>query len=831
MKNSFRAALLASAFALSAPVMAQTATTATLNGTTFTNQGLQGVGRLSASLRDKFGETFGSMSAMQIDLHTWRRNADGSYAGTLYALPDRGYNVASTTNYIPRYNVLSLTFNPYTGTAAAPQNQIGLKLVDTIQFVDNAGTPFSGLDPATTGKNPTYRPAAGGLPNLPLTGTGRLALDPEGFVRAPDGTIWISDEYGPYIYHFTADGKLISAIAPPASLLPTRAGAPNFAAAEGTPTNPTTGRQNNQGLEGLTLSADGKTLWVALQSAAVQDLDISSTNTTRRNTRLLSYDIGSSGAPVLKGEYVIQLPMYNKDGNPTGALNRVAAQSELLALNNTQFLLLSRDGNGYGSGATPDSSPTSYYRRIDLIDITGATNIAGTAYDNNSSIAPKGVLVADIKPVQFASFVDINNASQLAKFGLVNGAKSNPNCATQCLSEKWEALALVPALDAVRLDDFFLFVGNDNDFVTQNGYQVGVPYKDASGVENDTMLLAYRLTLPTYVDPLASESQRLTGAAIGQALGESGLAAQGAAAADQTGRTQAIRAGLATRAEGSFELAAGGNWGALARDDQGGDRLSKPESWSVGVGGDYALSDTVRVGLALGYADTDGKFGTLGGAKTKAWAVGPYATLATPSGLFVDASYRYVDLSVDDVRRNTFAYGLTATGDTKGEGHHAAVEFGSVATSGDWRYGPIVSMTYDRVTLDAWNEAGALHLNLDHPELIEQQFLLSVGGHVSTRVDLGNGTVAVPELRLSYQEDLIKDEGQLYTTVLSNRRNSPLGSVSAILPDPKADGVRAGLGVSISLSPTTALFINGDTLFAEDDTPDYTVGAGLRVGF
>ncbi|MBJ7414285.1 MAG: membrane autotransporter barrel domain protein, partial [Niveispirillum sp.] len=117
MKFSYRAALLASALSVaSLPALAQTATSVTLNGSTFTNQGLQGVGRLSASLRDKFGETFGSMSAMQIDLHSWRRNADGSYAGTLYALPDRGYNVANTTNYIPRYNVLSLTFNPYTGT-------------------------------------------------------------------------------------------------------------------------------------------------------------------------------------------------------------------------------------------------------------------------------------------------------------------------------------------------------------------------------------------------------------------------------------------------------------------------------------------------------------------------------------------------------------------------------------------------------------------------------------------------------------------------------------------------------------------------------------------
>jgi hypothetical protein len=41
-----------------------------------------------------------------------------------------------------------------------------------------------------------------------------------------------------------------------------------------------------------------------------------------------------------------------------------------------------------------------------------------------------------------------------------------------------------------------LFVTNDNDFITQNGYQAGRPYKDASGLEVDTMILVYRITLP-----------------------------------------------------------------------------------------------------------------------------------------------------------------------------------------------------------------------------------------------------------------------------------------------------------------------------------------------
>jgi hypothetical protein len=36
-------------------------------------------------------------------------------------------------------------------------------------------------------------------------------LDPESLVRAPDGTFWIGDEFGPFLLHFAADGRLLEA--------------------------------------------------------------------------------------------------------------------------------------------------------------------------------------------------------------------------------------------------------------------------------------------------------------------------------------------------------------------------------------------------------------------------------------------------------------------------------------------------------------------------------------------------------------------------------------------------------------------------------------------
>ena len=100
-------------------------------------------------------------------------------------------------------------------------------------------------------------------------------------------------------------------------------------------------------------------------------------------------------------EYVLQLPTFTQ-----GSSTRVAAQSDLLALSHTQFLVLTRDsGNGHGL------VPTSIYRTVTIYDITGATNIAGTAYDTAAT------------PIARAPYVTCAAMSQRdRKYGARNGS-------------------------------------------------------------------------------------------------------------------------------------------------------------------------------------------------------------------------------------------------------------------------------------------------------------------------------------------------------------------------------------------------------------------------
>lgn len=48
----------------------------------------------------------------------------------------------------------------------------------------------------------------------------RLNSDQEGIAFLADGSFYVSDEYGPYIYHVSATGVFLGAIQPPRAIVP-----------------------------------------------------------------------------------------------------------------------------------------------------------------------------------------------------------------------------------------------------------------------------------------------------------------------------------------------------------------------------------------------------------------------------------------------------------------------------------------------------------------------------------------------------------------------------------------------------------------------------------
>lgn len=433
---------------------------AALGGLRVENLGMVGVGRIAGSTVDQFGETLGGSSGLAITGWSYDSGA-GNFSGTLNMLPDRGFNSGSTfSNYAARIHRLAFTFTPYYGASATAQGQVAAVYQNSVKFTyqDGAVTKFTtGLNP--TGVGTLLGQSVGTV--VAANGPGGsqqslLSFDAEALQLLADGSGFVSDEYGVCIGRFDATRKITGITPLPEVARPHRPfGTLNFDA-ENTPVN---GRRENQGLEGLSITPDGKRLFALLQSALVQDLNPNAAE-SRVNTRLFVYDIGGGlvDTPQLIGEYVVKLPRFDSNGNGAG-VNRTANQSEIVAVGTAQFLMLPEDGNGLGSGSTDPG----VYKSVQLVDFSSATNILGLYDAEGAAVSPGGVLLPSIKAAASRDVINLLNPSDHARFG-INTNNSAPNSFT--LQEKLEGMALVPDLSTPQADDYFLFVANDNDFQT-----------------------------------------------------------------------------------------------------------------------------------------------------------------------------------------------------------------------------------------------------------------------------------------------------------------------------------------------------------------------------
>ena len=112
-----------------------------------------------------------------------------------------------------------------------------------------------------------------GTPERWLTGGD---IDPESVQRGRHGDLWVGDEFGPWILHFDASGRLLEApIALPDGLMSPNN--PHLAPADATVLN-------SRGIEAMAMTPNGRSLFVVMEGAVVGD-------DPRRPRRVYRYDI------------------------------------------------------------------------------------------------------------------------------------------------------------------------------------------------------------------------------------------------------------------------------------------------------------------------------------------------------------------------------------------------------------------------------------------------------------------------------------------------------------------------------------------------------------
>ncbi|HEY3788809.1 MAG TPA: esterase-like activity of phytase family protein, partial [Urbifossiella sp.] len=311
---------------------------------------------------------------------------------------DRGPN-DGVTDYICRFHTMEIAVTP----GAKPS--VALKLTATTLLTNEAGKPFVGSMSKFNANSPSKT----------------MRLDPEGLRVGPKGTLFISDEYGPFLYEFDRKGKRLRSLPVPRRFLPNQAGEKPE---EELPPRNLSGRQPNRGMEGLALSPDGGKLFGLMQGPLLQDGALDKVNKRIGvNTRLLELETATGKTR----EFVYQL-----ESPATGV-------SEILAINDREFLVLERDGLG-GKDAK--------IKKIHRINLTNASDVSAV------KCLPSTGLPAGIVPVEKRLFIDL----LAPKFGLARD-----------IPEKLEGLAFGPDLpDGRRL----LIVTADNDFVATVPFRV-----------------------------------------------------------------------------------------------------------------------------------------------------------------------------------------------------------------------------------------------------------------------------------------------------------------------------------------------------------------------
>ncbi len=352
------------------------------------------IGSLNGSSAGSFADLSGLTAPMENGVAGNFLGGMGSgltWAGgnTFLATPDRGPNatlynslIDDTSSYIARFHTVTLQLSqtpsgalPFTlaptltattllSSATPLTYGTGAGLGNRIDGVTPIGSGAPALNAVNntqyfTGRSDNFNP------NLPSTDVNNARLDLEAIRVSNDGkSVFISDEYGPFVYQFDrATGQRIKSFTLPANLAVSNLSAQGAVEIA----DNTIGRVANKGMEGLAITPDGKTLVGIMQAPLEQD--------TKKNVRIVTIDIASGATH----EYAYKLT--------TGS-----GVSEIVAINDHEFLVDERDGNGLGGGGN------AVAKQLYRINLTGAADVSGLSGDLSAKAVAK-TLVLDMVAV------------------------------------------------------------------------------------------------------------------------------------------------------------------------------------------------------------------------------------------------------------------------------------------------------------------------------------------------------------------------------------------------------------------------------------------------
>jgi hypothetical protein len=318
-----------------------------------------------------------------------------------------------------------------------------INILKALPILDASGLPVTGLSNLTG-----FDETPWDFSNTTPIAVNPNGLDTEGIVRTADGHFWLVDEYSPSLLHLGPDGRIVDRFVPENTQLATvLANTPNYRVRKNLPAI-LNARRQNRGFEGLAISADNTTLYIAMQSPL--DYPTRALGRASRNVRIFRFDIN---AERVTGEFVYQVDevcAFSGQPVPCGIAPGEMKLSGLIAETATSLLVLER---------------TDLVAKVFRANLTGATNILGTAWD--TLVASRGATTPALEALASPASQGITSLPKT----LVVDLSTIPG-----MPNKIEGIALArPGV---------LVVANDNDF----GLVDNATFNASGRLSNDTLV-------------------------------------------------------------------------------------------------------------------------------------------------------------------------------------------------------------------------------------------------------------------------------------------------------------------------------------------------------
>ena len=347
--------------------------------------------------------------------------------GSFYALPDNGFGAQNNSaDFVIGFYEITPTFKS-TGDGTTSRGPVAVHhftpfsdpngLLDASYITD--GQVYNRTFYYSTGLQITVDPSI--KTGRWLTGAD---FDVESIARMDDGTFWVGEEFGPYLLHFDAQGRLLQA--------PFRH--PILRAPQN-PQNATLGAANlasSRGFESMTRNSDGSRLYVTTESSINSEVD---------KRKLLVYEFDTRAR-----RYTGKTFLYLKDSSDpiTGGVNNATntfLTGDLTHVAGDRYIFIERDDfQGPPSSANPPRQKKLY-----LIDLNQV--------DQSTGALKKRLLV---------NLLDIDDPSDIG------------GPLAEIPADKFN-FPLQSVESVTPVDEFTLLVGLDNNYPGGNGRRPGTP--------------------------------------------------------------------------------------------------------------------------------------------------------------------------------------------------------------------------------------------------------------------------------------------------------------------------------------------------------------------